>query len=141
MEVDEKAQELPEPTTEKGEYEELCAFVNPIAQPLAGRKVAKKLYKLIKKAAKEKNHLRQGIHDVHKALRRGETGLIVLAGKLLLFTSFRLTSCRSLLFWRVSLFPHFSTPAITSNRGKLVLMSIVQRSLSDGYQKRRRFHR
>lgn len=80
METDENA--LPEPTTEKGEYEDLCAFVNPIAQPLAGRKVAKKLYKLVKKASKEKNHLRQGIHDVHKALRRGETGLIILAGKI-----------------------------------------------------------
>uniref|UniRef100_A0A914VZJ3 H/ACA ribonucleoprotein complex subunit 2 n=2 Tax=Plectus sambesii TaxID=2011161 RepID=A0A914VZJ3_9BILA len=80
METDGKAGPLPEPTTEKGEYEDLCAFVNPIAQPLAGRKIAKKLYKLVKKAAKEKNQLRQGIHDVHKALRRGETGLIILAG-------------------------------------------------------------
>ncbi|VDM40605.1 unnamed protein product [Toxocara canis] len=41
---------LPAPTTEKGEYEDLCGMVNAIAQPIAGRKLAKKLYKLVKKA-------------------------------------------------------------------------------------------
>lgn len=30
-------------------YEEACKFVNAIAQPLASKKVAKKIYKLIKK--------------------------------------------------------------------------------------------
>uniref|UniRef100_F1L9L8 H/ACA ribonucleoprotein complex subunit 2-like protein n=1 Tax=Ascaris suum TaxID=6253 RepID=F1L9L8_ASCSU len=71
---------IPAPTTEKGEYEELCGMVNAIAQPLAGRKLAKKLYKLIKKASKEKTYLRQGLSDVHKAIRRNETGIVILAG-------------------------------------------------------------
>lgn len=31
------------------EYDELCTMVNAIAHPLAPRKVAKKIYKLIKK--------------------------------------------------------------------------------------------
>ncbi|KAK6105742.1 Ribosomal protein L7Ae/L30e/S12e/Gadd45 family protein [Brugia pahangi] len=62
------------------EYEELCTMVNAIAQPLAPRKVAKKIYKLIKKASKDKQYLRQGMCDVQKALRRNETGIVVLAG-------------------------------------------------------------
>lgn len=66
--------------TEKDDYDALCAFVNPIAHPLASRKLAKKLYKLLKKASKEKYHLRQGVSDVQRAFRKGESGLAVLAG-------------------------------------------------------------
>ncbi|KAH7727609.1 Protein Y48A6B.3 [Aphelenchoides avenae] len=68
------------PVTEKGEYEELCQLVNAIAQPLANRKLAKKLYKLIKKASKDRANLRQGLADVQKAIRKDEKGLVVLAG-------------------------------------------------------------
>ena len=75
-----KKVDRPEPSTEAGEYEELCTLVNAIAQPMAPRKLAKKLYKLVKKAAKEKGHLRQGIHDVHKAIRHDQTGIVILAG-------------------------------------------------------------
>ncbi|KHN73135.1 Putative H/ACA ribonucleoprotein complex subunit 2-like protein [Toxocara canis] len=71
---------LPAPTTEKGEYEDLCGMVNAIAQPIAGRKLAKKLYKLVKKSSKYKTYLRQGISDVHKAIRRNENGIVILAG-------------------------------------------------------------
>lgn len=72
---------LPEPSTEREEYEELCLLVNKIAQPLASRKIAKRLYKLIKKAAKsEKGNLKQGLTDIQKAIRKDEKGIIVLAG-------------------------------------------------------------
>ncbi|KAM3721736.1 putative H/ACA ribonucleoprotein complex subunit 2-like protein [Dirofilaria immitis] len=73
--------ETPMPTkVGQDEYDELCTMVNAIAHPLAPRKVAKKIYKLIKKASKDKQNLRQGMCDVQKALRRNETGVVVLAG-------------------------------------------------------------
>ncbi|MFH4980302.1 hypothetical protein AB6A40_007011 [Gnathostoma spinigerum] len=86
MEVDDEgvtqieAEPPPQPSTEKDEYAELCLYVNAIAQPLASRKLAKKIYKLIKKASKHKDHLRQGISDVQKSIRREETGIVILAG-------------------------------------------------------------
>jgi H/ACA ribonucleoprotein complex subunit 2 len=68
------------PSCEKEDYEALMEYVNPIAQPMAPRKTAKKVYKLIKKSSKVKHHLRQGIVDVQRALRKNETGIVVLAG-------------------------------------------------------------
>ncbi|KAL3997299.1 Ribosomal protein L7Ae/L30e/S12e/Gadd45 family protein [Acanthocheilonema viteae] len=68
------------PLSSKDEYDQLCTMVNAIAHPLAPRKVAKKIYKLVKKASKDKQYLRQGMCDVQKALRRNETGVVVLAG-------------------------------------------------------------
>ncbi|CAJ0596338.1 unnamed protein product [Cylicocyclus nassatus] len=68
------------PTTAKEEYEYLCTLVNAISKPLANRKLAKKLYKLVKKSAKHPHYLRQGLKDVQKALRKNEKGIAVLAG-------------------------------------------------------------
>ncbi|VDM65153.1 unnamed protein product [Strongylus vulgaris] len=80
------------PSTAKEEYEYLCTLVrlvlvgmyslqvNAISKPLANRKLAKKLYKLVKKSAKQPHHLRQGLKDVQKALRKNEKGIAVLAG-------------------------------------------------------------
>ncbi|GMR54241.1 hypothetical protein PMAYCL1PPCAC_24436, partial [Pristionchus mayeri] len=68
------------PTTDKEEYEALCTLANAISQPMANRKLAKKVYKLIKKASKNKGQLRQGLTDVQKAIRKKEQGLVVLAG-------------------------------------------------------------
>uniref|UniRef100_A0A7E4V7T4 Ribosomal_L7Ae domain-containing protein n=1 Tax=Panagrellus redivivus TaxID=6233 RepID=A0A7E4V7T4_PANRE len=68
------------PSTEKDVYAELCSHVNAISQPLANRKCAKKLYKLIKKAAAEKSTLAQGVADVLKAMRKKEKGIVILAG-------------------------------------------------------------
>ncbi|PIO75765.1 ribosomal protein L7Ae [Teladorsagia circumcincta] len=68
------------PTTAKDEYEHLCSLVNAIAKPLASRKLAKKLYKLVKKSAKHQHYLRQGLKDVQKAIRKNEKGIMVLAG-------------------------------------------------------------
>ncbi|XP_068133136.1 H/ACA ribonucleoprotein complex subunit 2 [Hyperolius riggenbachi] len=67
-------QEPPERT-----YEEMVATLNPIAQPLAGRKLTKRLYKCIKKAVKHKN-IRRGVKEVQKFLNKGEKGIVVLAG-------------------------------------------------------------
>ncbi|CAK5089746.1 unnamed protein product [Meloidogyne enterolobii] len=76
---------MKEPVTEKEEYLSLCQLVNPISQPLASRKLAKKLYKLVKKSAKEKGSLRHGLSDVMKAIRKNEKGILILAGYFLNF--------------------------------------------------------
>ncbi|KAK6726542.1 hypothetical protein RB195_004708 [Necator americanus] len=68
------------PTTAKEEYEYLCSLVNVISKPLASRKLAKKIYKLVKKSAKHPHYLRQGLKDVQKAMRKNEKGIAVLAG-------------------------------------------------------------
>ncbi|KAF7643400.1 hypothetical protein LDENG_00240340 [Lucifuga dentata] len=54
-------------------YQELIANVNAIAQPLASRKLSKKLYKCVKKASKVKN-IRRGVKEVQKFLNKGEKG-------------------------------------------------------------------
>ncbi|XP_056587863.1 H/ACA ribonucleoprotein complex subunit 2-like protein [Triplophysa dalaica] len=64
--------------TEKS-YEELIANINPIATPLASRKLSKKLYKCVKKASKVKN-IRRGVKEVQKFINKGETGIVVFAG-------------------------------------------------------------
>ncbi|KAI8079547.1 50S ribosomal protein L30e-like protein [Gilbertella persicaria] len=59
--------------------EETLRFQSPIAHPLAEKKLVKKIYKTIKKASKVK-HVRRGVKEVGKALRKGEKGLVVIAG-------------------------------------------------------------
>ncbi|EST04923.1 Ribosomal protein L7Ae/L30e/S12e/Gadd45 [Kalmanozyma brasiliensis GHG001] len=54
--------------------------ISPIAQPLAQAKMSKKLFKLTKKASKSRGHVKRGVKEVVKALRKGEKGLVVLAG-------------------------------------------------------------
>lgn len=55
--------------------------VSPIAKPLAGEKIAKKLHKLIKKVAKaDSKNLRRGVKECVKYIRKGENGICVLAG-------------------------------------------------------------
>ncbi|XP_018341855.1 PREDICTED: H/ACA ribonucleoprotein complex subunit 2-like protein [Trachymyrmex septentrionalis] len=61
-------------------YEEKLRFVNAISKPMASKKLTKKIYKCIKKASKHKTYLRNGLKDVQKHLRKGETGLVVFAG-------------------------------------------------------------
>ncbi|XP_077121791.1 H/ACA ribonucleoprotein complex subunit 2 [Ranitomeya variabilis] len=73
-EVAADAPEVPERT-----YEEQLENLNPIAQPLAGRKLTKRLYKCIKKATKHRN-IRRGVKEVQKFLNKGEKGIVVLAG-------------------------------------------------------------
>jgi H/ACA ribonucleoprotein complex subunit 2 len=72
-----------EPSKETGEeakpYEELIALVNCIAKPLASKKLTKRLHKVVKKSQKSKR-LKRGVREVVKGLRKGEKGLVVLAG-------------------------------------------------------------
>jgi H/ACA ribonucleoprotein complex subunit 2 len=55
------------------DYDELCTRVSVISTPLAGKKLAKKLYKGCGKAAKAKI-LCRGVKEVGKALRKGKKG-------------------------------------------------------------------
>ncbi|CAG0881579.1 unnamed protein product [Darwinula stevensoni] len=61
-------------------YEEKLQYVSIIAKPMASRKLAKKLFKVIKKASKHKTYLRNGLKDVQSRIRKGERGLVVFAG-------------------------------------------------------------
>lgn len=84
---------------EKALYQEKIRYCCAIAQPMASRKLAKKIYKLVKKgwcwpffcatkrvnhgffsAAKEKTYCRNGLKDVQLRIRKGETGIVVFAG-------------------------------------------------------------
>jgi len=60
-------------------YEERITAINIIAKPLACKKSTKKAHKLVKKAASSKR-IRRGVKEVVKGIRKGETGLCVLAG-------------------------------------------------------------
>ncbi|XP_035718535.1 H/ACA ribonucleoprotein complex subunit 2-like protein [Vespa mandarinia] len=75
MEVDESLQEGGELS-----YEDKLKYVNSIAKPMASRKLAKKIYKCIKKASKHRTYLRNGLKDVQKHIRKGEKGLVIFAG-------------------------------------------------------------
>ena len=61
-------------------YDELLRFISPISKPLASKKLTKKIYKLVRKSSKEKAIVRRGIREAMKFIRKGETGLVVLAG-------------------------------------------------------------
>lgn len=54
--------------------------ISPIAQPLAQRKLSKKVFKTIKKASKQRGHVKRGVKEVVKGLRKGDKGLVILAG-------------------------------------------------------------
>ncbi|XP_027657897.1 H/ACA ribonucleoprotein complex subunit 2 isoform X2 [Falco biarmicus] len=65
--------------TPERSYQEQLDFLNPIARPLASRKLTRKLYKCIRKAAKHKK-IRRGVKEVQKFINKGEKGITVLAG-------------------------------------------------------------
>jgi len=55
-------------------YEEKAANASIIACPMASKKLAKRIYKLMKKASKQKLYLRSGLKLVQSRIRRGEDG-------------------------------------------------------------------
>jgi len=61
-------------------YEEKAGRASIIAKPMATKKLAKKLFKLIKKSSKQKYYLRSGLKLVQTRIRKGETGIMVFAG-------------------------------------------------------------
>merc|ERR1712066_681472 len=71
---------IEEENGEEMSYEDRLEFVSVIAKPMASRKLAKKLYKCIKKGMKHKTHVRNGLKDVQSRIRKGEKGLVVFAG-------------------------------------------------------------
>lgn len=50
-----------------------------IAKPLAGKKLHKRLFKLVKKATKAKK-VKRGVKEALKAIKKDQKGLVVLAG-------------------------------------------------------------
>ena len=60
-------------------YDARMPAVLPFAKPLASKKLNKKLLKTVKKASKAKNGKR-GVKEVGKALRKGEKGVVIIAG-------------------------------------------------------------
>ena len=59
-------------------YTQKIQYASAIASPLAGKKLTKKLLKLVKKAYAVKN-IRSGLREVQKRLRKGDKGLVVFA--------------------------------------------------------------
>ncbi|GMI57841.1 hypothetical protein ScalyP_jg11940 [Parmales sp. scaly parma] len=64
---------------EKDDYDTQVKAVNCISKPLAPKKTTKKLFKVVKKASNAK-HVRRGVKEVVKAVRKGEKGLAIIAG-------------------------------------------------------------
>lgn len=67
-------------TMNEGGQTDQIVILNPIAQPLADRKLTKKLFKLVKKSASKKNKLFRGLKNVQAKLRKSPEGLCILAG-------------------------------------------------------------
>ena len=59
---------------EVDDYELKLKFLNPIASPIANKKLVKRLFKCVKKASTHKMFVRQGLKEVQKYIRRGEKG-------------------------------------------------------------------
>merc|ERR1712116_40669 len=66
MEIESPTKVKKEKDDDKQAYEELLNHVSVIAKPMASRKLTKKVYKLLKKAAKQKGFVRNGLKDVQK---------------------------------------------------------------------------
>ncbi|KAA8911249.1 hypothetical protein TRICI_003859 [Trichomonascus ciferrii] len=60
-------------------YELRLPAVLPFASPLAPKKLNKKVLKTVKKASKAR-HVKRGVKEVVKAVRKGEKGLVIIAG-------------------------------------------------------------
>jgi H/ACA ribonucleoprotein complex subunit 2 len=60
-------------------YSEKVQYASAIASPMAGKKLTKKLLKLVKKAHSVKDHMRSGLREVQARVRKGERGLIIFA--------------------------------------------------------------
>ncbi|XP_059171220.1 H/ACA ribonucleoprotein complex subunit 2-like protein [Physella acuta] len=77
--IDESENDVSISKQPKISWEEKVKHLSPIASPLASKKLTKRLYKMISKA-KANNALHKGIKDVQKRLRKGDKGIVILAG-------------------------------------------------------------
>uniref|UniRef100_A0A182N2M1 H/ACA ribonucleoprotein complex subunit 2 n=1 Tax=Anopheles dirus TaxID=7168 RepID=A0A182N2M1_9DIPT len=80
VEASEEVADLSAVIKEEDSYDDKLRNASTIAQPMASKKLTKKIHKLIEKASKQKNYLRNGLKDVQIRLRKGESGLVVFAG-------------------------------------------------------------
>ncbi|QPG74549.1 snoRNA-binding protein [Brettanomyces nanus] len=60
-------------------YDKRLPALVPFAKPLASKKLNKKILKTVKRASKCK-HVKRGVKEVVKALRKGDKGLVIIAG-------------------------------------------------------------
>lgn len=60
-------------------YDLRLPAVLPFASPLAPKKLNKKVLKTVKRASKAR-HVKRGVKEVVKAVRKGEKGLVIIAG-------------------------------------------------------------
>ena len=65
----------------KGEktYEDRIKAINAISSPLASKKSTKRIHKLVRKASSAK-HVRRGVKELVKGVRKGDKGLAIIAG-------------------------------------------------------------
>lgn len=70
-----------ERTAQKEKEKKKAAALAPIAKPLAGKKLQKRAFKLVRRAAEHKC-LKRGVKEVVKSIRRGNKGLCVIAGNI-----------------------------------------------------------
>ncbi|XP_015366596.1 PREDICTED: H/ACA ribonucleoprotein complex subunit 2-like protein [Diuraphis noxia] len=80
MTADTSVASVTDPTSKKVPYSTRIKYLNEIAKPLAPKALTKKIYKLVKKAHKEKTYLRVGLKEVQRRVRREEKGLVIFAG-------------------------------------------------------------
>merc|ERR1712000_506172 len=75
-----KMEDIEEKTTPAKKFPK-SLFVSKISNPLAGKKLSKRIFKLLLKISKRegKNNLIKGIKDLMKALRKNKKGIVFLA--------------------------------------------------------------
>ncbi|KAI7985634.1 H/ACA ribonucleoprotein complex subunit 2-like protein [Camellia lanceoleosa] len=70
-----------EKSAQKEKEKKKLLALAPIAKPLAGKKLSKRTFKLVRRAAGHKC-LKRGVKEVVKSIRRGHKGLCVIAGNI-----------------------------------------------------------
>ncbi|EPS73233.1 hypothetical protein M569_01524 [Genlisea aurea] len=70
-----------EKTAQKEREKKKLLCLAPIAKPLAGKKLCKRTFKLVRRAAENKC-LKRGVKEVVKSIRRGNKGICVIAGNI-----------------------------------------------------------
>ncbi|GFY85740.1 ribosomal protein L7Ae/L30e/S12e/Gadd45 family protein [Actinidia rufa] len=70
-----------EKSAQKEKEKKKLLALAPIAKPLAGKKLNKRIFKLVRRAAGHKC-LKRGVKEVVKSIRRGNKGLCIIAGNI-----------------------------------------------------------
>lgn len=77
--ITKKGDEITTSQTDEVDYDKYLHHVSPISKPLASKKITTTILKTTKKAAQSRA-LRRGVKEVVKAVRKGEKGIVVIAG-------------------------------------------------------------